>query len=133
VALHGGESGGGVGKLAESLGVSSRTLNNWTAGRRTPHDIIRKVINDGRAGSSAPQACRCPHSRLNEKQIEVTLYAICYVAIGIAVLETIYSNRLVRSGKKEEADRMDRRCRVGFPVALVVAVVGATIRAFILG
>jgi hypothetical protein len=58
------------------------------------------------------------------------VYAICYVAIGLAVLETIYSNSLARRGKKAEATRADRRCKVIFPVGLLAALGVATLRAF---
>ena len=58
------------------------------------------------------------------------VYAVCYVAIGLAVMETIYSNRLARCGRKAQADRVDRRCRVLFPVGLIVALALSAIRAF---
>jgi hypothetical protein len=61
------------------------------------------------------------------------VYAICYVAIGLAVLQTIYSNGLARRGKKDHATRLDHRCRAIFPVGLLVALVIATVRAFTFG
>jgi hypothetical protein len=61
------------------------------------------------------------------------VYAICYVAIGLAVLETIYSNGLARRGDKPNADRLDRRCRMIFPLALLVALTFAAVRAFTYG
>ena len=58
------------------------------------------------------------------------VYAVCYVAIGLAVMQTIYSNGLARRGKKTEAWRVDRRCKVIFPVVLIAALAISTIRAF---
>jgi hypothetical protein len=61
------------------------------------------------------------------------VFAVCYVAIGLAVMQTIYSNGLARRGKKAEAALLDRRCRAVFPVVLIAALVLSTIRAFTLG
>ncbi len=43
------------------------------------------------------------------------VYAACYLAIGLAVMETVYTNGLARSGRKAESVRIDRFCRVGVP------------------
>jgi hypothetical protein len=58
------------------------------------------------------------------------VYVVSYVAIGLAVVESIYTNALFRRGDKERAARVDRWCRVAFPVVLVVALVGSALRAF---
>jgi hypothetical protein len=47
-------------------------------------------------------------------------YAVCYVAIAAAVVESISVNALVRKGFKERAIRLDRICRLLFPVAVIV-------------
>ncbi|MGD0678511.1 MAG: hypothetical protein ABSC94_24145 [Polyangiaceae bacterium] len=58
------------------------------------------------------------------------VYAACYVAIGFAVIETIYSNGLARRGKPAEAALVDRRCRWVFPAVLVTAIGFSAILAF---
>src|SRR6185369_1840698 len=39
------------------------------------------------------------------------VYVVCYVAIGLAVLESIWTNVLARRGKKERAQKIDLACR----------------------
>lgn len=56
-------------------------------------------------------------------------YSICYVAIGLAVLQTIYTNRLARGGKRNTALLVDRYSRIAFPALLVFATVIAIVRA----
>ena len=58
------------------------------------------------------------------------VYVVCYLAIGLAVMETIYSTSLARRGKKDLATRLDRRCRTAFPAALIVALALSVARAF---
>jgi hypothetical protein len=58
------------------------------------------------------------------------VYVVCYVAIGLAVVESIYTNVLARAGKKELARRVDSACRWLFPVATVVAITLSGWRAF---
>ena len=58
------------------------------------------------------------------------LYAVCYVAIAAAVVESVAVNALVRRKSKEAAMRVDRLCRRIFPTLLVVALVLATMRSF---
>jgi hypothetical protein len=62
--------------------------------------------------------------------LEDRVYAICYVAIALAIAESIYTNSLVRRGSKATALKLDRRCRIAFPVGLLVALVGGAVRAF---
>lgn len=57
-------------------------------------------------------------------------FATSYVAIALAVLQAVYTNRLVRVGKKDLALRIDRWSRVGFPLALVLALTLAVTRAY---
>jgi hypothetical protein len=49
------------------------------------------------------------------------VYACCYTGIAAAMIESVWVNALSRAGKKDQAMRLDRRCRVIFPVMLVVA------------
>jgi hypothetical protein len=58
------------------------------------------------------------------------VYVVCYLAIGLAMMETIYSTSLARRGKKDLAVRLDRRCRTAFPLALLVALGLSVVRAF---
>jgi hypothetical protein len=58
------------------------------------------------------------------------VYAVCYVAIGLAVMQTIYSNGLARRGRKAEAVRIHQRCRIIFPTVLIAALAISAIRAF---
>lgn len=58
------------------------------------------------------------------------VYIVCYVAIGMALLQTVLTNGLARRGQKERALRIDRRCRWMFPMAVLGALAGSVIRAF---
>jgi hypothetical protein len=58
------------------------------------------------------------------------VYVVCYLAIGLAVMETIYSNSLARRGKKDLAARIDRYCRAAFPIGLFVALAVSVARAW---
>ncbi len=49
------------------------------------------------------------------------IYSICYVAIALAMAESVYTNTLARAGKKDDAHKVDRLCRVLFPTGMVVA------------
>lgn len=49
------------------------------------------------------------------------VYAVCYVGIAAAVLESIFVNSLARRGEKDKARRLDRVCRVLFPGLVVIA------------
>jgi hypothetical protein len=51
------------------------------------------------------------------------IYSICYVAIALAMAESVYTNTLARAGKKAEAHRVDVICRIAFPAAMVVGTV----------
>ena len=57
-------------------------------------------------------------------------FAICYFALALAMLESIYSNTLVRRGQKDRALRLDRRARAAYPAALFVALLAGVIRAY---
>jgi hypothetical protein len=50
------------------------------------------------------------------------VYATCYVAIALALGESVYVNSLARSGRKEEGRKLDRVCRVAFPVGIAVGI-----------
>jgi hypothetical protein len=56
------------------------------------------------------------------------VYAVCYVGIAAAVVESITVNSLARHGHKERAKRVDRICRVLFPSLVVVALVVSVLR-----
>jgi hypothetical protein len=73
-------------------------------------------------GSSLPD--------VNYLTIADRVYAISYVAIGLTILQVVYTNNLARRGEKDKARRVDRTSRVVFPVLLVVAIVAATVRAY---
>jgi hypothetical protein len=49
-------------------------------------------------------------------------YAICYFAIALAMMESIWGNTLVRRGLNERADQLDRICRWAFPVGIAASV-----------
>lgn len=57
------------------------------------------------------------------------VYVACYIAIGAALIETIYSSALARRGMKKRAVVLDERCRSIFPFGLVFALVVSVIRA----
>ena len=59
------------------------------------------------------------------------VYVVCYIAIGLAVVETIYANSLFRRGEKVRASNVDRRSRIIFPLAVTVALVVSVVRAFL--
>jgi hypothetical protein len=50
------------------------------------------------------------------------VYAICYFAIALAMIESIWGNTLVRRGQHDRADRLDRICRWAFPVGIAALV-----------
>jgi hypothetical protein len=54
------------------------------------------------------------------------VFAVSYLAIALAMVESLYCNILVRQGRRERAIRIDRACRVAFPVGLVL-VIGACV------
>jgi hypothetical protein len=56
------------------------------------------------------------------------VYATCYVAIALALGESVYVNALARSGRKEQGRKLDALCRVAFPAGIAIG----TILAFIL-
>lgn len=56
------------------------------------------------------------------------LYAVCYVAIAAAIVESITVNALFRRKSKEVAMRVDRLCRWIFPAVLVLLLALATVR-----
>lgn len=58
------------------------------------------------------------------------VYTACYVAIALAMVQSLWSNALVRRNDREAALRLDRRSRWAFPVGLLAAIVFAGIRAF---
>ena len=47
------------------------------------------------------------------------VYVVCYFAIALAMIESIYVNALTRHEKKQR--RVDRICRWAFPAALLLA------------
>jgi hypothetical protein len=57
------------------------------------------------------------------------MYAVCYVGIAVAVLESIVVNAVARRGDKEKARRIDRVCRVAFPALVLVGLTVSTVRA----
>jgi hypothetical protein len=70
---------------------------------------------------------------VNYLTISDRAFTICYVIIGLSVLEAVWANRLVRSGNKEAALKLDHRCRFLFPAGLVVSVALSVLRAFTQG
>ncbi|HET8644661.1 MAG TPA: hypothetical protein VFO85_04180, partial [Vicinamibacteria bacterium] len=50
------------------------------------------------------------------------VYAVCYVAIALALVESLYTNVLARREERERALRVDRLCRVAFPAAFAALV-----------
>jgi hypothetical protein len=58
------------------------------------------------------------------------VYAVCYVGIAGAVVESVVVNAMVRKGHKERAMRIDRLCRYAFPVAILLALALSTQRSF---
>jgi hypothetical protein len=58
------------------------------------------------------------------------VYAASYVAIALAIFETLYSSARARRGDKTGALAVDRRCRIAFPVGLFIVIVAAGVRAF---
>ena len=58
------------------------------------------------------------------------VYVGCYVAVAVAVFETIYTSSVSRRGDKDRALRIDRRCRKIFPAAVVIALIASIVRAF---
>lgn len=47
------------------------------------------------------------------------VFAVSYLTIALALVESLYSNVLARRGERERAIRLDRLCRVAFPLGLL--------------
>lgn len=58
------------------------------------------------------------------------VYAICYFALALAMIASIYSNVLARRDQKSRALQLDRRMRVIMPAALLLALVLGVVRAY---
>jgi hypothetical protein len=50
------------------------------------------------------------------------VYAICYFAIALALVESIWVNTMVRRGQHDRAEKLDRVCRWAFPVGIFALV-----------
>lgn len=50
------------------------------------------------------------------------VYVACYLAIALTLVESVYTNSLVRKKHRPAALLVERRSRVFFPIALVVAI-----------
>lgn len=48
------------------------------------------------------------------------LYVVSYMTIALALVESLYCNRLARQGRKDRALRVDRFARVAFPAGLAL-------------
>lgn len=57
------------------------------------------------------------------------VYASCYLLVGLAVLQSIWTNRLVRVKKRRLALKVDWHSRWGFPVGLGLLLLVAIVRA----
>ena len=57
-------------------------------------------------------------------------FSLPEVAIALAVVEAVYTNRLVRAGRTATAVTIDRWARIVFPIGLLVALVAAVARAY---
>ena len=60
------------------------------------------------------------------------VYVICYFALALVTVTSVYANAQARAGRKERALTLDRRARRLFPVALLVALTFGVVRAVIL-
>jgi hypothetical protein len=58
------------------------------------------------------------------------VYAICYAALALALVFTIYGNSLSRKNRRSDAVRVDRVGRVAFPVGLALVLIVAVVRSF---
>lgn len=61
------------------------------------------------------------------------VYCICYIAIALAILESVFTNSLQRRGEADRAKRIDRACRWAFPLGVVLAVALSVLRSVWLG
>ena len=52
------------------------------------------------------------------------VYAVCYFAIALALIESIWSNTLARRGEHERAQQIDRFSRWAFPIGTAVLIAG---------
>ena len=57
-------------------------------------------------------------------------YATSYVAIALSVLQVVFTDHLMRTGRDRVARTVDRWSRVLFPAGLVLALVTAVLRAY---
>ncbi len=56
-------------------------------------------------------------------------FATSYVAIALSVVQALYTDHLSRAGKRDLAIATDRRCRIAFPVGLILALAAAVVQA----
>jgi len=54
------------------------------------------------------------------------VFAVSYLTIALTLVESLYSNVLARRGERERAIRVDRLCRVAFPLGLI-ALIGVSL------
>jgi hypothetical protein len=56
------------------------------------------------------------------------VYALCYIMLAVSIMFAVYTNSLVRKNRKVAALRLDRICRMAFPVCLVFGLILAVVR-----
>jgi hypothetical protein len=55
------------------------------------------------------------------------VFALSYLTIALALVESLYSNVLARRGERERAVRLDRICRVAFPLGFVLLIAASAL------
>src|SRR5579859_3927802 len=58
------------------------------------------------------------------------VYAVCYLAIALALIETVYTHSLARHDRRSAAATIDRRARWLFPLLTTAALIVVTIWSF---
>jgi hypothetical protein len=59
------------------------------------------------------------------------VYFVSYVLIALALVESLYTNVLVRQGRRERALQVDRFCRLAFPAALAASIALSALVSFL--
>jgi hypothetical protein len=58
------------------------------------------------------------------------VYVACYLAIVSTLLESVYAHAIAKKGNHRKANRIERRARIVFPAALILAVAISVVLSF---
>jgi hypothetical protein len=59
------------------------------------------------------------------------VFASCYMVLALALIVTVRSTALAKTGQLERASKLDKKSRAGFPVGLMLALAACVVKAFV--